>query len=427
MNIMRKFTASACVTLACAMLLAAFTPARAWFGGEEDAAAVAAFSKSDGQGQLILFTQEDFTSRVTGEEELSAIVVSALPTGGILRVAGLDVRQGEAIEAERLSALCFVPEIGKDVHTSFDFLPVFSRSGAGEEAVTVNLNISDTPNSAPIAVEQSYETYADLPLYGSLKAVDADGDPCTFTVVDQGKRGTVEITPAGFCYTPQGKSGKDAFSVVATDCYGNRSQATQITVKVTKRHDKEVFTYTDMAHSPAHFAALKLREAGVFSGESFGNEAFFDPDAAVSRAEFLTMAAAVADLAQPVAAVSTGLSDNEAIPAWAQGYVAAGILSGVVHGSDDGKGNREFRAESSITRAEAAAILDRCLSLADDGRTMTFADSDTVPAWAAQSVVNCTSAGILPVFSDNTVRAEEAVTREDAAVMLYEMLKHSEK
>ena len=60
-------------------------------------AAVSAFSKSDGQGQLITFTKEDFLAGVTGEEELSAIVVSALPSGGTLRLAGRDVRPGEAI------------------------------------------------------------------------------------------------------------------------------------------------------------------------------------------------------------------------------------------------------------------------------------------------------------------------------------------
>ena len=421
MNKTRKTVLS--LALAGALAATAAVPVRALWGRETEGGAVAAFAKSDGQGQLITFTREDFTGRVTGEEELSAIVVRELPSGGKLRLAGQDVRSGEALETDRLGALCFVPDIGREVHTSFSFLPVFSRTGAGNEAVTVHLNISDTPNSPPIAVEQSWETYADLPLWGTLKAVDADGDGCTFTVADQGKRGTVVIQGDRFCYTPQGKSGRDAFSVVAVDCYGNRSEATPISVTVTKRHDKECFTYTDMGESIAHYAALKLREAGVFSGEAFGDEAFFKPDATVTRAQFLTMAAAVADLAQPVAAVSTGLSDNDTIPAWAQGYVAAGILSGVVEGSDDGSGNRAFRAQSAITRAEAAAVADRCLSLSDDGREPAFADGETLPAWAQQSVVNCAAAGILPV-EGNSVRAGESLTREEAALMLYGMMEH---
>ncbi len=422
MNGYRKITALSAVLLAAAMSLSALTGLAAG----ESAAAVSAFCKNDGEGRIITFSQSDFTQRVTGKEELSAIVVSSLPEGGTLRLAGLDVRAGEAIETERLGALSFVPEIGQEVHTGFTFLPVFSRSGAGKEAVTVSLNISDTPNSAPVAVEQTFETYADLTLYGQLKAVDADGDHCTFTVEQQGRRGTARITESGFCYEPNGKSGEDVFTVVATDVYGNRSQPTEITVRVSKRHAKERFTYTDMAESTAHYAALRLREEGVFSGECFGSESFFLPQSTVTRAQFLTMAASVAQLAMPTAAVSTGLSDDDSLPAWSRSYVAAGILSGVVEGSDDGLGNRVFQAENAITRAEAAAIVDRCLSLTDDRREMAFADRDEVPAWAAQSVVNTTAAGLLPVFSDNTVRPTAAVTREDAAVMLYQMLQSVE-
>ncbi len=418
---MKRFFTVLALSLACAMTLAAFTPVNALFGATEQTA-VAAFCKNDGQGRIITFTKSDFTDRVSGEEQLSAIVVRQLPRGGVLRLAGLEVRSGEAIEADRLGALCFVPEIGKDVHTGFTFVPVFSRSGAGEQAVTVSLNISDTPNAAPIAVEGQFETYTDLPLTGTLKAVDADGDPCTFTLAESAKRGAVEVSGTGFSYDPCGKSGWDSFSVVATDGYGNRSRPAEVLVKVTKRHDKERFTYTDMTGDPAHFAALRLREEGVFSGESFGSEAFFDPEKPVSRAEFLTMAAVVADLAMPTAAVSTGLSDDQSIPAWAQSYVAAGLLSGVVQGSADGLGNRVFRAQDAITRAEAAAIVDRCLTLPDDGREMAFADREEVPAWAAQSVVNTTAGGLVPVFSDNTVRANAPVTRRDAALMLYAML-----
>lgn len=413
----RKITALSAALLAVAMSLSALTALAA----DEYAAAVSAFCKNDGEGRIITFSQSDFTQRVTGREELSAIVVSTLPEGGTLRLAGLDVRAGEAIETERLGALSFVPELGQEVHTGFTFLPVFSRSGAGREAVTVSLNISNTPNSAPVAVEQTFETYADLTLYGRLKAVDADGDPCTFAVERQGRRGTAQITETGFCYEPNGKSGEDVFTVVAVDTYGNRSQPAEITVRVRKRHAKERFTYTDMAESTAHYAALRLREEGVFSGECFGSEAFFAPQATVTRAQFLTMAASVTQLAMPTAAVSTGLSDDDSLPAWSRSYVAAGILSGVVEGSEDGMGNRVFQAEKPITRAEAAAIVDRCLSLADDRREMAFADREDVPAWAAQAVVNTAAAGLLPVYADDTVRPQSELTREEAAVMLYRM------
>ena len=102
--------------------------------------------------------------------------------------------------------------------------------------------------------------------------------------------------------------------------------------------------------------------------------------------------------------------------------MAAGIQSGVVTGSALGRGSRAFGAARAATRAEAAAILARCLALADDGRPMTFDDAGSVPAWSVQSVVNTTAAGLLPVYADNTVRPYDPVTREEAAVMLYGML-----
>jgi hypothetical protein len=77
MIVSRRALAFVSVTAACAMVLAAFTPARALFSKGE-AAAAAAFSKWDGQGQLITFAAEDFTAGVTGDEELSAIDEIAL-------------------------------------------------------------------------------------------------------------------------------------------------------------------------------------------------------------------------------------------------------------------------------------------------------------------------------------------------------------
>lgn len=413
------FTAAA---LCCALSLTVWMPMRAWFGHPEVQPAVSAFAKSDGQSCVIRFTREDFTARLQGKESLSAIVISALPEEGSLCLAGQPLEIGEAVDASMLSALTYAPETEAEVHTSFSFLPVFSESGAAARTVTVSLNNSDLQNSPPVAVDLEYEIYADLTLCGALKAMDPDGDPCTFEIVTQGKRGTAEITDMGFCYHCNGKSGRDSFTYVAIDPYGNRSEEATVRISVIKRSGKACFAYTDMAGESAHYAALKLREAGVFSGETLGSESFFCPDKPVTRAEFLTLAASVADLPLPTAAVSTGLADHETIPVWAQSYVAAAITSGAVEGIQDGLGNRTFCADRAITRGEAAAILTRLLSLPRDGRQAAFADSDDIPAWAAQAVSSANAAGILSVFSDGTVRCGAAVTRSDAAVMLYQTM-----
>lgn len=390
--------------------------------GEAVTPSVAAFTKSEKAGERVCFSPEDFTGMVRGKEALSAIVISDLPEAGSLMLAGSELQLGQAVETQQLGALCYLPEEAEETDACFSFLPVFSETGAGEHCATVSLHLSQEKNAAPIAVALEYETYADLPLCGCCKAVDPEGEPCSFEIVSQGKKGSAEITETGFCYTPSGKSGEDRFSYVAVDCWGNRSQPAEITVKVIKRARKECFSYTDMSGDPAHFAAIRLREAGVFSGEQIGDYAFFCPEKPVTRAEFLTMAARLTELPLPAAAVSTGLSDQENIPAWARSSVAAGLSCGMVRGNRDSFGNCVFRAEQPITRAEAAAILCRACCLPEDGRELLYSDASAIPTWAEQSVRSTTAAGILPVFSDGTVRASDTVTRADAAMMLYQTM-----
>ena len=68
--------AAFCSSLAaCALLPAAF----ALLEKEDPAPAVTTFSKVEDAGKTVTFSQEDFTTRLTGEDTLEGIVVSALP------------------------------------------------------------------------------------------------------------------------------------------------------------------------------------------------------------------------------------------------------------------------------------------------------------------------------------------------------------
>lgn len=58
-----------------------------------------------------------------------------------------------------------------------------------------------------------------------------------------------------------------------------------------------------MDGDPAHKAALRLAETGVYVGQQVGDRYFFQPDATVSRAQFLTMAMAAVGL-EPLDQVS---------------------------------------------------------------------------------------------------------------------------
>ncbi len=396
--------------------------------GADDTASVAAFAKSEKQGGVIVFDVADFTVSAKSGNCLDAIQITSIPERGRLAVGDSGVTAGDIVDIDDLSRMTFSSTDSADLFETMTFRPVFSKTGTSADDVRVTLSLSNKPNNTPVAVNAEYKTYTDIRLCGTLKSVDTDGDECTYEITNSPKKGDITLDGAEFVYVPkQGKSGRDSFEFKVTDSRGNTSGSAKVSILICKPASKESFSYSDMLDSHAHYAALCLREEGIMVGETFGEENFFYPDETVSRAQFVALISSVAELALPTVSVGTGLKDNEAIPVWARPYVAAAINCGVISGETCDDGNKVFRANDPITRAEAASIMDKAMKLASDGRKMTFDDTDNVPAWAEQSIVNTTAAGILSVFDDNTVRASEYVTREDAAIMLHKAVCHVQK
>ena len=305
--------------------------------------------------------------------------------------------------------------------------PVAGLLGFGSEdpvPAAATLNPKPNGNGNPVARDQTVVTYLDLPVCSRLQAMDPDKEPLTYVIVSQPEKGTAELLEEGmFLYTPTAKkAGKDSFTFQAVDPNGNKSTPATVTVEIRKRPAGSCLQYTDMAESTAHFAAVRLAEENILRGEQIGASSFFCPAQDVTRSEFVAMVAAVCQLPLPTAKISTGMLDEETIPTWAQSSVVAAISEGIIQGGAGAGGRTVFRGGDAITRAEAAAILDRALGLTDDGRTASWTDTAAVPAWAGQALINTTAAGILSTDAAGAVNADAAVTREDAADMLYAAL-----
>lgn len=408
--------------LAGCMLLAAFSPAQAVFDRVEPT--VSAFSKTAGTGQVLTFSPADFAAE---NGELSGIVIRSLPTAGTLTRGGEALRPGDVIGAESLGSLAFLPnEEEGEIHTSFEFQPVFAGSGAAEESVSASINLTDVPNSAPIAKNAVCETYCGLPLAGSLRGTDPDGDALTYELVGAPTLGTVTLTEDRFLYTPaSNKAGTDAFTFVAVDPNGQRSVPAAVTIECHAREDG--FAYADMTEDPNHYAALRLAELGILKGEQIGSSHFLYPNTPVSRAQFVAMAARICELPVPTAAVSTGMADNSDVPVWARATMAAALQNDLIRGEKMANGNAVIRATDPVTHAEAAVILDRMLCLNDDGRQTDYAGA--VPDWAAQAVVNTVEAGYLTLDGAGTFASSAPLTRSETAACLYRAYKamHTEE
>ena len=268
---------------------------------------------------------------------------------------------------------------------------------------------------APTAQDVEVRTYRGIPVQGQFLASDSEGEDMTFTLVEEPRKGTVTIQGADFTYTPdEGVTGGDSFTYAATDSAGHISQPATVTVTIEKT--KSGVTYADTEGSSAAAAAQHLAEAGIFTGTKIGDQYYFQPDAEVSRSEFLAMVMETAGR-EVTPVTMTGFCDDASIPTWAKAYAAAGVTDGIVQGKTTAEG-AAFRGEEPITFNEAATVLDRVLDLGDVELDVWYADREAVPSWAAQAVGNMEAVSVLAAGSFGSQTMEQAVTRADAARML---------
>ncbi|MDR0381634.1 MAG: S-layer homology domain-containing protein [Oscillospiraceae bacterium] len=373
-------------------------------------------------GGEILFTREEFAQRTGGETPLEGIVLTALPPPeiGTLVCGARMMMAGEAIVADALDTLRFVPATLGAAETSFSYLPVFGGYAHGAP-VTVRLTLAGLVNRPPTAEDMSLVTYRNIAVTQAFKGTDPDGDALFYKITKKARRGDVEMGEEGlFTYTPyRNKTGADTFSYVAVDAQGHSSEEAVVSIKIEKPKTKT--TYADMEGHPAYFAAVRLCEEGVFVGQQMGDLHYFGPDLPVSRGEFITLAmtAIGSQTVTPVAV--TGFSDDEGTPAWVKPYASAALKDGMIHGVGLPDGRKALRADRPITRAEAAVILDNALRPADAGQPV-FADRDAAPAWARQAAANMNAAGVLSAFRDGTMRLSETLSRAAAAEMLWQAM-----
>ena len=368
-----------------AVLYSAGWPASAFFFQKDEVApTVAAMTKNGPAAEPISFSEEDFV--VEGSGKLDSIVIATLPDAavGCLTLGAQGIQVGDVIAMEAVDGLRFTPLAAPaGLEAQFQFTPVFSDGRSGD-AVPVELYLLAEANGAPVAENLEFTTYKNVAVTAQFSAVDPEGDLLTYHILNKPARGAVTMPEDGsseFVYTPyENKTGKDSFTYVALDQAGNASAPATVTLRIEKAGTK--VRYADMDGDPAHKAALRLAETGVYVGQQVGDRYFFQPDATVSRAQFLTMAMAAVGL-EPLDQVSlTGFADDQAIPTWAKGSVSAALKAGAIQGERDASGAPVFQAGAAVTMAEATVILDRLLDVAD-APVETF--SSDAEHWAAQS------------------------------------------
>lgn len=272
-------------------------------------------------------------------------------------------------------------------------------------------------SAGPVAENLEITTYREVSVGGRLKAVDPDGDILTFEITTAPTKGTIELGENGsFVYTPaQGKKGRDYFGYKAFDCEGNSSSEATVIIRIEKQ--KTNVCYTDMSGNGAYYAAIALAEKNIFIGEQLGGEYVFNPDAPVTRGEFLTMCLKLNDFRILSGVITTGFADDDEIPGYQKPYVSTAMLTGVVSGYSDGLHSAVFSSNNYISYSEAAVMLNRSMSLTD---VNSESYGDTAPAWAAQACANLSACRITDY---STAASGDTLSRADCAKLMCEAMR----
>ena len=411
---------AAAPVLALALSFSLALPASAFFWNRKtEEPYVEDFSKNGLIGSAILFSPQDFIVKPDSKTALSGITIDVLPDPetGALYVGNQPVEVGTFVDATALSGLRFQSAQKPAANTaSLTFTPSFP-SAVQARQTTVTFYLLTEENTPPVARNMELTTYKNVAITGYFDAVDGEGDALTFQLTSTPARGAVTLAEDGssqFVYTPyENKTGSDSFTYVAVDPAGNTSAEAKVSLRIDKPDTK--VTYSDLDGHPVRKSAIRLAEKGVYVGRYVDGRYFFDPDQPVTRAQFLTMAMSVAGLEDLENVTLTGFSDDDTIPTWAKGAVSAALKAGVVQGSRSENGAPIFGAGDTISRAEAAVMLDNLLDITDVPVAVFSADDGH---WAAQAAANLSASGVIRTAEAGTVQLADTLTMADAAEML---------
>ncbi len=375
------------------------------------------------RGRELSINREDF-ARALDVSLVSSITLTSVPDekDGKLMLGNTVLRSGQTVNGSNLSLIKFLPASDSVTKASF----VFSPHGEAYD-ITCTLYLLESVNYAPTlsmasAATLEADTYENVSRYGKLSAYDPDGDVCYFEIVKYPSSGVLVMSDKSsgeYIYRPNdGFVGKDSFSYVARDMYGNYSAAAKVSISVSRSAISAGFN--DMQNERAHAQAIKLTEAGIMSGKQEGDKYLFEPEKSVSRAEFVSLAMRALGMRSVNSLRVTDFEDDADIPTEYKGYVAAAYQLEYVKGSyTDGK--LCFNPGDSITRAEASVIVGRMLSTATPVSLPAISDKEDIPAWAESSVYALCSMGVLDT-DNGEVRAREVMSRADTAMILSAMM-----
>lgn len=177
--------------------------------------------------------------------------------------------------------------------------------------------------------------------------------------------------------------------------------------------------FTDISTSFAKEAIIDLYSRNMMNGTTSST---FSPSKPITRAEFTK----TLDTLLGLVSVTSAVSPFTDVPktAWYYGWIQAAVQLGIANGTSAST----FSPAKSVTRQEAAQLLVRALRQTTTSSTDAndFKDSDSIASWAQPAVAAAKQLGLLNGDSAGNFRPTDSITRAEAAVLLDRVLQNAD-
>ncbi|WP_206109156.1 S-layer homology domain-containing protein [Paenibacillus sp. HB172176] len=171
------------------------------------------------------------------------------------------------------------------------------------------------------------------------------------------------------------------------------------------------YMFKDIAGHWAEASILKASGFGWVTGYSDGT---FRPQQQVTRAEFVAMLVRSLELAIPEEP-QLNFADQDMIPSWARGYIAAAVDANLIEGYADGT----FRQDRLISRSEMAVLIVRSQGIEPiAGDRPSFADAEDIPSWAQPYIAAAVDRGWINGIGNNLFAPLKNATRAEAVYLI---------
>lgn len=358
------------------------------------------FTKSTPINTTLFFSADDFIKSVNPPKggSLKSITITQIPNkkSGTMQLGTSPIEKNAEIKTAELNRLNFVP----------------AKNYKGEAIFTWNASYGSSSSPYPSAVV--------ITIGG---ANTSEQTPQTVETEPPGKTPAPTEMPAPTESPEPTKTPEQTATPVPSETPSPSPTATQTPAPAPTQKPLQ---YEDMLTHWGAYSAGMLGAEGIIVGEEIGGHFYFYPDKVLTRIDFIILANSIFGIKTKDSLADNPFAD-ENVPPYMMRQAIAAYESGIISGSPkDGK--LYVNPFDKLTRAEAVKMLDNGLKLVYPARdALDFADTASIPQWAASAVQNMEAYGIIRGYDDNTFRPYETISKAQAGEMLYQTFKYLKK